>query len=76
MTSFKKNQIPLLSVIILKINYRLFLLAQWLRLHAPSAGGVGSIRGQGTGSPQVATKASHATTIFHMPQLRPAQPNK
>ena len=33
------------------------LVVQWLRLHAPSAGGPGLIPGQGTGS--------------HMPQLRP-----
>ncbi|TEA39747.1 hypothetical protein DBR06_SOUSAS31510017, partial [Sousa chinensis] len=32
------------------------LVAQWLRLHAPNAGGPGSIPGQGTRS--------------HMPQLR------
>ena len=32
------------------------LVVQWLRLHAPSAGGCGSIPGQGT--------------RFHMPQLR------
>ena len=35
---------------------------QWLRLHAPKAGVLGSIPGQGTRS--------------HMPQLRPVQPNK
>ena len=33
------------------------LVVQWLRLHAPNAGGPGSIPGQGTRS--------------HMPQLRP-----
>ncbi|TEA30390.1 hypothetical protein DBR06_SOUSAS17710012, partial [Sousa chinensis] len=32
------------------------LVVQWLRLHTPNAGGLGSIPGQGTGS--------------HMPQLR------
>ena len=32
------------------------LVVQWLRLHAPNAGGKGSIPGQGT--------------RFHMPQLR------
>ncbi|TEA33613.1 hypothetical protein DBR06_SOUSAS3910181, partial [Sousa chinensis] len=32
------------------------LVVQWLRLHAPKAGGLGSIPGQGTRS--------------HMPQLR------
>ena len=35
---------------------------QWLRLHAPKAGVLGSIPGQGTRS--------------HMPQLRPVEPNK
>ena len=39
------------------------LVAQWLRLHTPSAGGPGSIPGQGTGSHMHATtKSSHATT--------------
>ena len=33
------------------------LVVQWLRLQVPSAGGLGSIPGQGT--------------RFHMPQLRP-----
>jgi len=35
-------------------------LAQWLRLHAPNAGGPGSILGQGTRSHMAATKSSHA----------------
>ena len=46
------------------------LVVQWLRLHAPNAGGLGLIPGQ--------------ETRFHMPQLKypvrgnedPAQPNK
>ncbi|TEA24351.1 hypothetical protein DBR06_SOUSAS4410059, partial [Sousa chinensis] len=38
------------------------LVAQWIRLHAPSAGGPGLIPGQGTRSHM------HATT--KMPQLR------
>ena len=39
------------------------LVAQWLRLCAPNAGGPGSIPGQGTRSHvHAATKSSHATT--------------
>ena len=39
------------------------LVAQWLRLQAPNAGGLGSIPGQGTRSHmRAATKSSHATT--------------
>ena len=39
------------------------LVAQWLRLHTPNAGGPGSIPGQGTRSHmRAATKSSHATT--------------
>ncbi|TEA34881.1 hypothetical protein DBR06_SOUSAS4310073, partial [Sousa chinensis] len=39
------------------------LVAQWLRLYAPNAGGPGSIPGQGTRSHMhAATKSSHATT--------------
>ncbi|TEA39724.1 hypothetical protein DBR06_SOUSAS3410204, partial [Sousa chinensis] len=39
------------------------LVAQWIRLHAPSAGGPGSIPGQGTRShTHATTKSSHATT--------------
>ena len=39
------------------------LVAQWLRLRAPSAGGPGSIPGRGTRSHMhAATKSSHATT--------------
>ena len=38
-------------------------MAQWLRLHAPNAGGPGLIPGQGTRSHRHATtKSSHATT--------------
>ena len=47
------------------------LVAQWLRLYAPNAGGPGSIPGQGTRSHMHATtKSLHATT------KKPAQPNK
>ena len=39
------------------------LVAQWLRLHAPNAGGPGLIPGQGTRSHMHAvTKSLHATT--------------
>ena len=39
------------------------LVAQWVRLHAPNAGGPGSIPGQRTRSHMhAATKSSHATT--------------
>ena len=39
------------------------LVAQWIRLHAPNAAGLGLIPGQGTRSHvHDATKSSHATT--------------
>ena len=39
------------------------LVAQWMRLHTPKAGGLGSIPGPGTRSHMHATtKSSHATT--------------
>ena len=39
------------------------LMEQWLRLHAPNAGGRSLIPGQGTRSHMhAATKSSHATT--------------
>ena len=42
---------------------RTFLVAQWLRLRIPNAGGTGSIPGKGTRSHMHATtKSSHATT--------------
>ena len=38
------------------------LVVQWVRLHAPSAGGLGSMPGQGTRSHMhAATKSLHAT---------------
>ncbi|TEA39663.1 hypothetical protein DBR06_SOUSAS3410125, partial [Sousa chinensis] len=40
------------------------LVVQWLGLHAPNVGGLGSILGQGSRSHM------HATTRVHMPQLR------
>ena len=45
------------------INFGTCLVAQWLRLCTPNAGGQGSIPGQGTRSHMhAATKSSHATT--------------
>ena len=42
---------------------RTSLVAQWIRLWAPNAGGPGSIPGQGTRSHMhAATKSSHAAT--------------
>ncbi|TEA24051.1 hypothetical protein DBR06_SOUSAS13910010, partial [Sousa chinensis] len=39
------------------------LVAQWIRLHTPNAGGWGSIPGQGTRSHMHTTnKSSHAAT--------------
>ena len=38
-------------------------MVQWVSLHAPNAGGLGSIPGQGTGSHmQATTKSPHAPT--------------
>ena len=54
-------------------------VVQWIRLHAPNAGGPGSIPGEGTRSHMhAATKSLHATTKepacrnkgAHLPQLR------
>ena len=39
------------------------LVVQWLRLHAPKAGGPGSISGQGTGSHKLQLRV-------HKPQLK------
>ena len=62
------------------------LVVQWLRLHAPNAGGLSSIPGQGTRSHMQATKSSHATAkILHAAvkiqdsvchNQDPAKPNK
>ena len=46
-----------------KVNVGTSLVAQWLRLRAPNAGGPSSIPGQGTRSHMHATtKSSNATT--------------
>ena len=61
------------------------LVVQWLRLHAPNAGGPGSIPGQGTKIPQLSLRATTtelAHSRVHVPQLEkptrhnedPAQP--
>ena len=45
------------------IKHGTSLVAQWIRLRAPNAGGSGSIPGQGTRShTHAATKSLHATT--------------
>ena len=46
------------------------LVVQWLRLHSPSAGGTGSIPGQGTSSHIYAsTKSPHAATKTRRSQI-------
>ena len=54
------------------------LVVQWLRLHAPNAGGLGSIPGQGTESHMtqlrvrmLQLKILHAATKIPHAQLRP-----
>ena len=54
-----KSQNPY-CIPLVRSKSRDFLVVQWLRLHAPSAGGLGSIHGRGTRS--------------HMPQLRVQTP--
>ena len=45
------------------------LAVQWLRLHAPNAGGPGSMPGQGTRAHMpVATRSSHATMMIEDPK--------
>ena len=48
------------------------LVDQWLRLHNPDAGGLGSIPGRGTTSRMMATKVD--ASVCHKEDL--AQPNK
>ena len=48
------------------------LVDQWLRLHNPDAGGLGSIPGQGTASRMTATKVD--ASVCYKEDL--AQPNK
>ena len=57
---------------------RTSLIVQWLRLHAPNAGGLDSIPGQGTRFHMQQLKIPYATTKIKDPmlQLRPAQTKK
>ena len=50
------------SLFFLKLSPGTSPVLQWLRLHAPNAGGPGSIPGQGTKIPHAATKILRATT--------------
>ena len=50
-------------------NIGIFLVIQWLGLHAPSAGNPGSILGQGTRSHMLQLKISHATTKAQNSQI-------
>ena len=48
------------------------LVVQWLRLHAPNAGGLDSIPGQGTRSHMhAATKSLHAATKSSHAAMKP-----
>ena len=51
-------------------------MAQWIRLHAPNAGGLGSIPGQGTRShTHVTAKDSHGATKYsHATTKEPGKP--
>ena len=40
--------------------WRVSTVVQWLGLHAPKAGGLGSVPGQGTRSHSVTTKTQHS----------------
>ena len=42
------------------------LVVQWLRLHAPNGGGLGSIPGRGTRIPHTATKPAHRNYWVHV----------
>ena len=57
LSSIAKNQI-----IQFKDGQRTSLVIQWVRLHTPNTGGLGSIPGQGTRSCMPQLKSSHATT--------------
>ena len=45
------------------------LVVQWLRLHDPNAGGLGSIPGQGTRSHMLQLKVPHAATKTQHSQI-------
>ena len=56
-----------------------FLVAHWLRLHPPNAGGPGSIPGQGTRSHMLQLKIWHAAMKIEDPKCYnydSAEPNK
>ena len=51
------------SIPLQKASVAASLVVQWIRLHAPNAGGLGSIPGQGTRAHMhAATKRLHAAT--------------
>ena len=53
------------------------LIVLWLRLHAPSTGGLGSILGQGTKIPHASTKPQHRqiNKYFKKKRVRHAKPS-
>ena len=58
-----RYHLTLVRIAVIKKSTGTSLVAQWIRFHAPNAGGPGSIPGQGTRSHMhVTTKNSHATT--------------
>ena len=52
----------ILNCIKICVILRTSLVVQWLRLHAPNAGDLSSIPGQGTRFPHAATKSAHDAT--------------
>ena len=44
-------------------------MVQWLRLHAPNAGGLGSFPGQGTRSPMLQLQLKITHTAVKIPQV-------
>ena len=52
-----------------KIIWGTSLVVQWLRLHTPNAGGLGSIPGQGTGSHMPQLKIPHAAINTRCSQI-------
>ncbi|TEA31394.1 hypothetical protein DBR06_SOUSAS710187 [Sousa chinensis] len=56
-------------IFVLKATAVTSLVAQWIRLHAPNAGGLGSIPGLGTRS-QIACCNCMLQLRVRMPQLR------
>ena len=66
-----KNKINLLKIYIKFIYLGTSLVVHWLRLHAPNAGGPGSIPGQGTRSHMPQRRSRTRQQRSHVPQLRP-----